>query len=313
MGAERRAAIDIGTNTILLLIADVETGRNPRVTEVIHDEQTIVRLGQGVAKNRAFAPEAMERARLCLKRCAETCTSNGVLPKDVVVVATSASRDAANSAAFYEQVARETGLKARIIEGVEEARMSFAGGILDGQDPLKVAILDIGGGSTEFVTAKKSSGGFAVKGESIDMGSVRAKDLFLPTMPYNKSDLERMELELRGAWSGLSSDLQTELRAKEWVGVAGTVTTLAAVALNLRVFDASRMHGFKMDRCMVGDLYESLATLSNAQRAANPAIGEGRADVIVPGAAILLTAMEAFGRDEITVSVRGLRFGAVLT
>ena len=308
MSIERRAAIDIGTNTILLLIAEVETDGVPRVGRVVHDEQNIVRLGQGVAKSRVFTPEAMERARACLARCRETCMRHGVDPAAVRVVATSASRDAANSGEFYDKIHRDLGFIVRIIAGEEEACLSFAGGLLEGQDPLKTAVLDIGGGSTEFVTAQNSSGGpLKVRGESIDMGSVRAKDLFLPTTPYAKGDLEHMERELR-----LSPGLQKELRTKEWVGVAGTVTTLAAVALNLKTFDTVRLHGFQLDRRMVGDLYGALAALTPEQRAANPAIGEGRADVIVPGAAILLTAMEAFDRAAITVSVRGLRFGVVL-
>lgn len=313
MALTRAAAIDIGTNTILLLCAEVEGGAGrARIRTVLHDEQTIVRLGQGVAKARAFAPEAMDRALECLRRAAARCRELGIDPAAVRAVATSASRDAANASEFYGRVREETGIEVSVIEGETEARYSFLGGLLDGQDPLATALIDIGGGSTEFVVGRGSRADLEILGRSVDMGCVRATELFLPDPVPSVKQLERLEAELHKHWSSLDPGLAAELRRREWTGVAGTVTTLAGVALDLPAFSAERMHGYRLDRCVLGDLYESLALQSGDQRSAHPLIGKGRADVIVAGAAILLSAMEHFDRPDVAVSIRGLRYGALM-
>ena len=183
--------------------------------------------------------------------------------------------------------------------------------MVDGADPQTAAILDIGGGSTEFVVAQ-SLKPLVLQGESIDMGSVRATEMFIPRGTGTIQELEAMEEKLRDYWTTLSDELQQQLKEKSWIGVAGTVTTLASFALDMKTFDVDQLHGYVFDRCAVSDVYEKLALMSAEQRAAHPMIGSGRADVIVAGAAVLLTAMEFFDRPSLTVSIRGLRYGILL-
>lgn len=312
-----QAAIDLGTNTCLLLIAETERaagagGRTQKILRTVSDELGYVRLGQGVHANRAFAPEAMERALKCLHDYRKICDAQGVKPENILAVATSASRDAKNSAEFYARVQKETGIRFKIIPGEVEAKVTFLGGILEFQDPAKAAVLDIGGGSTEFVTRQPNG---ELHGQSIDMGSVRATELFLKGDPYTRGSLEDLERALRQAWKDLEAGdlaLAKELRAKEWTAVAGTPTTMAAINLKLPKFTSERVDGYRLDRCEVADFYEAMAVQTQEQRKAIPLLGTGRADVMCAGAAILLTAMETFDKSEVIVSSRGIRHGTLL-
>jgi exopolyphosphatase/guanosine-5'-triphosphate,3'-diphosphate pyrophosphatase len=304
----RYASIDIGTNTILLLVAD----HTPKGLVVLHDEQTIVRLGQDVSRSRRFADEAMVRAMDCLNRYADTCRQLGVDPSQVAAVATSASRDAENQESFYARVSQKTGFNVRIISGEEEARYSFLGGLLPGQEPLKTAVIDIGGGSTEFVLAlAQSRGEPQIRAHSVDMGCVRATELYLAKDAITLAQCDQLEAQLKAHWSQVPTHLVGPLKQRQWNAVAGTATTLAAVALGLKDFDVEKINGYIFDRCALADVYESLAAMSLAQRSSIAVIGSGRADVIVAGAAILLTAMEFFDQPSVTVSTQGLRYGVL--
>ncbi len=306
------AAIDIGTNTMLLLIAEMqppkigETSR--QLGRVLEDHIRFVRLGQGVHQNRTFAPEAMERALACFHEFKTLCDKHKV--SRVHACATSASRDSANAKEFYQRVKAETGIVVQVIEGATEARLSFVGGLLAHQSPAKTAIMDIGGGSTEFVVL--AADGKGVHGQSLNMGCVRATEMFLKGDPYSIASIDEMELQLNREWGKLEPALQRELREKEWTGIAGTPTTLVGISQGMTEFNAEKLDGYRMDRCMVGDLYEALATESQAKRVLNPLLGTGRADIIVAGAAILFTAMEYFDKADIVVSSRGLRHGVLL-
>lgn len=171
--------------------------------------------------------------------------------------------------------------------------------------------MDIGGGSTEFVVFNPT--GKSVNGQSLDLGCVRATEMFLKGDPYTLPSLQEMETHLREMWKQLNPALQRELREKEWTGIAGTPTTLAGISQGATHFVAEKLDGYRMDRCLVGDLYEALAVSSQAKRVENPLMGTGRADIIVAGAAILFTAMEFFGKSDIVVSSRGLRHGVLLS
>ncbi|MBI3557034.1 MAG: Ppx/GppA family phosphatase [Deltaproteobacteria bacterium] len=306
------AAIDIGTNTMLLLIAEVSPSKNDQsnrqLGQVFEDHIRFVRLGQGVHQNRAFAPEAMERSIKCFREFKVLCDKHHVTA--IHACATSASRDSANSKDFYDRVRNGTGISVNIIDGATEARLSFIGGLLKQQDPKRTAIMDIGGGSTEFVVLRDE--GKAVHGQSLDMGCVRATEMFLKGDPYTMASLEQMERNLKLEWNKLEPALQCELREKEWTGIAGTPTTLAGISQGMSEFNAEKLDGYRMDRCMVGDLYEALATEPQSKRVLNPLMGTGRADIIVAGAAILFTAMEFFDKPDIVVSSRGLRHGVLL-
>lgn len=307
------AAIDIGTNTMLLLIADVATPKSGEATrqigQVFEDHINFVRLGQGVHQNRNFAPEAMERAIKTFREYKSLCDKHHV--EKITAVATSASRDSSNAKEFYNRVKSETGIEVKIIRGETEARLSFLGGLLPFQDPTKSVIMDIGGGSTEFVALRPHQN--QVHGQSLDMGCVRATEMFLKGDPYTIASLEAMEDHLRRLWTTIDPELQKELRQKDWTGIAGTPTTLAGIAQSMTHFDAAKLDGYRMSRCDISDMYEALASETQAKRITNPLMGTGRADIIVAGAAILMTSMEVFGKQDIIVSSRGLRHGVLLS
>jgi exopolyphosphatase/guanosine-5'-triphosphate,3'-diphosphate pyrophosphatase len=309
----REAAIDIGTNTMLLLITDVEPASRPshlrKIGQVYEDHIRFVRLGQGVHQNRAFAPEAMQRALTCFHDYRALCDKHKV--DRVYAIATSASRDSQNATEFYNRVRKETGIDVQIIAGETEAKLSFLGGLLPFQDKDSTAILDIGGGSTEFVTwqAKEDT----VFGQSIDIGSVRATEMFLKGDPYDMKSVRAMTDYLTKLWSQITPSIQEEIRSKEWTGIAGTPTTLAGIMLNMSEFDGDKVDGYKIKVEEIREWFEKLARQSNAERAAQPLMGTGRADVMVAGVGILLTAMEVFGKKQVVVSSRGLRHGVLLS
>lgn len=305
------AAIDIGTNTILMLVSEVSpTGPTGTRTmlRTVSDHQTIVRLGQGVHQNRCFAPEAMERALKCFQNYKRICTESQVVK--IRAVATSASRDSTNAVEFYSRVREATGIDVKVIPGETEARLSFLGGLLPFQNPKTSALIDIGGGSTEFVSLNPK--GDDVHGQSLDIGCVRATEMFLKGDPYTKTSVIEMEQALKKMWSAIDPKLQQELREKEWTAIAGTPTTLAALDQRLPTFESSKVDGYRIDRCSVGDWYEALATQTQMQRNGSPLMGPGRGDIMVAGTAILFSAMEFFDKADIIVSSRGLRHGIML-
>src|SRR5690606_6099425 len=159
-----KASIDLGTNTCLLLVADYDSSRK-EVARVLHDQSTMVRLGQGVDRSRRLHPEAIERTRACLRGYAAKIAAFGLKPSEAICVATATARDAENGREFFAEVERETGLRFRTISGADEAKYMFIGGLLPGMDPARSAVIDIGGGSTEFRSLRG--------GVSLQMGSVR--------------------------------------------------------------------------------------------------------------------------------------------
>lgn len=300
-----RAGIDIGTNTILLLIAEVEGGRVKRVLE---DHVRVVRLGQAVDKNRVFHPEAMERARACFRDYANALKKYPGI--DVRAVATSGSRDAKNSAEFFEEIRRECGIEIRVISGEEEARMSFVGALSgETRPPESLAVIDIGGGSTEIVGLKPGSQDLFRF--SFDMGCVRLNERFLPSDPPEASQIQKLRAFVKEELSKQKGILEG-LRGKELVGVAGTATYLASSALGLAKFDVESVHGAELTLEGVVGLGERFARMSAAERLGIGGMDKGRADVIAAGALILEETMKAAGFGKLTASVRGLRYGAVL-
>ena len=167
-----KASIDLGTNTCLMLMAEVESGY---VKRVLGDYARIVRLGEGVDKTRCLQPDAIERTLTCLDEYGEIISKAGIPHGDVVCVATSQARDAENGGEFFSRVEAELGFRFRVISGKDEARLSFMGSLLPGMEPSNHAVVDIGGGSTEFVTAKED--------RSIDLGSVRFTERYLKSDP----------------------------------------------------------------------------------------------------------------------------------
>lgn len=298
-----RAGIDIGTNTILLLVADVAEGS----LRVLEDHVRVVRLGQGVDKNRAFHPDAMQRARACFAEYAE------VLKKypgiKVRAVATSGSRDAKNSADFFSQMKAEYGISIEVISGEEEALLSFKGALPQGaMDPNSIAVLDIGGGSAEIVGLKEQGDLFRY---SFDMGCVRLTERFLHSNPPTEKEKNDLLVYVRAELEKQSSLLQ-KISEKTLVGVAGTATYLASSALGLHKFDVEKVHGYHLTLQKIESLIESFSKKSSAERLGIGGMDKGRADVILGGALLLREIMLKANKQELLTSVRGLRFGAVL-
>lgn len=305
-----RSSIDLGTNTCLLLVL--------KGSDVLLDLSRVVRLGEGVDKNRRFGTEPMQRALDCLKRYAQALREQGGDPTQTVCVATSQARDAANASAFFEDVARETGFHFKTLGGEDEARATFLGALIPGVPEMareRCAVIDIGGGSTEITRLE----GGQVRGVSADLGSVRfseryfMKDGRFPDAPVLDPDFwacrEAIDAELEQAFAGFKSWFTESGRT--WVAVAGTATTLAAWQLGLAKFDARAVDGMTLTRGDLHRLVEELKWRNRAERAGLPCMEPGRVDVILAGAMILWRAHEVLGARGCLVSTRGLRYGVL--
>jgi len=300
-----RAGIDIGTNTILLLVAEVE-GSDIRVLE---DHVRVVRLGQGVDQNRAFHPDALDRARVCFAEYRDIL--NKYPGVDVRAVATSGSRDAKNSAEFFQEVGDRYGIHVRVISGEEEALLSFRGALPEGAaDPRSIAVLDIGGGSTEIVGLTPGSNGELFR-HSFNMGCVRLSERFLKHDPAQGEELKAMEEFIEQELAAKEGFLK-ELQGKNLVGVAGTVTYLASSFLGLNKFDVERVQGTYLSLADIDAIIGRFAPLTAEARLGIGGMDKGRADVILSGAYILRAVLRRTGLSGVKASVRGLRYGAVL-
>lgn len=300
-----RAGIDIGTNTILLLVAEVEKGR---VAHVLEDHVRVVRLGQGVDKNRSFHPEAVERARACFRDYAAILAQYP--GADLRAVATSGSRDARNSEEFFAEVEREFGISVRVISGEEEALLSFRGALPeDARDPHSIAVLDIGGGSSEIVGLKPGSEDLFRF--SFDMGCVRMTERFLPSDPPTGKEVASLRAFVRNELAK-QKEILGALEGRTLIGVAGTATYLASSRLGLTKFDLEKVHGSVVGGKDVSALIRRFSDMTAAERLGIGGMDKGRADVILAGAVILEEVLKAAGLDSYQASVRGLRYGAVL-
>jgi exopolyphosphatase/guanosine-5'-triphosphate,3'-diphosphate pyrophosphatase len=299
----RVATIDIGTNTVLLLVA--ERGPDGALVPVA-ERATITRLGEGVDRTRALAPEAIARTRACLEDYARVVHDAGATR--VAVVGTSAMRDASGGDAVRACVRELLGVEARVISGREEARLTFRGALsglpVDARED--VAVFDIGGGSTEVVLGRLEAAlpriAFA---ESFDVGSVRLTERHVAHDPPTAEEMRQVESAARDAFASVPS----LPRGRAPVGIAGTMTTLAAVALGLEPYDGARVHGFTMTREELDRVVAQLAELDVEARRRVRGMEPKRADVIVAGGAIARVLLEHWGAPAVVVSDRGVRWG----
>ncbi len=304
--APRVATIDIGTNSVLLLIAELETQRSPSLRAVI-ERCTITRLGQDVDRTRRLHPDAIARTLACLRDYQATIAGANVQALDVV--ATSASRDADGARDFVQEASRILGVVPRVIDGQTEARLTFEGALagLDLEGP--VIVHDIGGGSTEVVTgtvhAARSAMGDAT---SLDLGSVRLTERHLHTDPPTDAEIARVRDDVVQALHHAPAPPPSATV----VGIAGTVTTLAAIALNLSPYDGSIVHGSRLGLSQVEHLTQRLRTLPLEPRRQVRGLEPKRADVIVAGALICQEILRWAGKTELLVSDRGVRWGLAL-
>jgi exopolyphosphatase/guanosine-5'-triphosphate,3'-diphosphate pyrophosphatase len=301
----RVAGIDCGTNSIRLLIAD--PGPEAGLVDVVR-EMRVVRLGAGVDRTGRLAPEALERTRVALADYAAAIRTHGA--QRVRMVATSATRDAANRGEFVAMVRAELGADPEVITGTEEAALSFAGAVagLPGvAGPLLVA--DIGGGSTELVLG---GGEAELRSYSMDVGCVRMTERHLRDDPPTPQQVAATVADLRAAIRVAGRHVPLEAAAT-FVGVAGTVTTIAAIALGLERYDADAIHGSVLTAAQVDDVTSLLLRMTHAERAALPVMHPGRVDVIGGGALVLRTLVEATGAAEVVASEHDILDGIALS
>jgi exopolyphosphatase / guanosine-5'-triphosphate,3'-diphosphate pyrophosphatase len=298
----RVAAIDCGTNSIRLLIADVS---GEKLTDVAR-RMEIVRLGQGVDRTGRLAPEAIERTRQALLGYAAEIAELGITR--VRMVATSASRDASNAADFRAMVRRVLGVDPEVITGDEEARLSFTGAVrgLDAEPPFLV--VDIGGGSTEFVTGRSTVGA----ARSVDIGSVRMTERHFRHDPPAADEVAAATADITAAVDRALAGVDGR-SAATFVGVAGTATTVTALALDLPSYQPDRIHHARVGYDDVASVTGSLLAATVAQRRALPVMHPGRADVIAAGALILRTVMERSGSSSMVASEHDILDGIALS
>jgi exopolyphosphatase / guanosine-5'-triphosphate,3'-diphosphate pyrophosphatase len=301
--AVRVAGIDCGTNSIRLLIADVN---GDGLADVVR-EMRIVRLGQGVDRTGRLAPDALERTRAALSDYAATIRAQDA--ERVRMVATSATRDAANRDEFVAMVHAELGVEPEVISGHEEAALTFAGAasVLDHLDGA-LLVADIGGGSTELVRGD----GQRIRTHSMDVGCVRMTERHLRDDPPTAAQVAATVSDLRAALARARADVPLAASAA-FVGVAGTVTTVAAIAHGLDRYDAEVIHGLPITAEQVHEVTDRLLHMTHAERAALPVMHPGRVDVIGGGALVLRTLVEETGVDEVLASEHDILDGIALS
>ncbi|MFJ6528886.1 exopolyphosphatase [Streptomyces longwoodensis] len=298
----RVAAIDCGTNSIRLLVADAhpETGE---LTD-LDRRMTIVRLGQGVDRTGRLAPEALERTFAACREYAAVIKEHGA--ERLRFVATSASRDAENRDEFVRGVLDILGVEPEVITGDQEAAFSFTGATkeLTGRDDLArpYLVVDIGGGSTEFVVGDDR----VRAARSVDVGCVRMTERHLVvdgavTDPPTEEQIAAMRADIEAALDLAEQSVPLH-EARTLVGLAGSVTTVSAIAQDLPEYDSARIHHSRVSRDRVRGITERLLRSTHAERAAVPSMHPGRVDVIGAGALVLLSIMDRIDAEEVVVS-----------
>ncbi|MEE2852656.1 MAG: Ppx/GppA phosphatase family protein [Actinomycetota bacterium] len=311
----RLAGIDCGTNSIRLLIADLDGGRLVDV----HRETRIVRLGQGVDATGEFAADAIARTRAALSDYAALIDEHGA--RRVRMVATSAARDVANRDAFFAMTAEVLGAVlpgavAEVITGAEEAKLSFRGAVGELDSAVgPFVVVDLGGGSTEIVVGADAEGGVTAS-YSADIGCVRLTERCLHSDPPTSEEVAAARAVVRERLEVALGEVPVE-GAKTWVGLAGTMTTLSALAHNLTTYDSAAIHLSRVPGDDLLSVCERLIGMKRAERAALPPMHEGRADVIGGGAIVVEELARELraraGIDELTVSEHDILDGIVLS
>jgi exopolyphosphatase/guanosine-5'-triphosphate,3'-diphosphate pyrophosphatase len=296
----RVAAIDIGTNTVLLLVAEA-TGRG---LSPVAERATITRLGEDVDRARRLKPEAIARTRACLEQYAQAVRDLGA--DRVALVGTSAMRDAAGGDELRAGIRELFGVDARVISGETEARLTFHGAMsgLPQRADEEVAVFDIGGGSTEVVFGRPGASA-VLYAQSFDVGSVRLTERLISHDPPLPAELEAVATTL----TNTLREVPRLAPGTAPVGVAGTVTTLAAVALGIEPYDSERVHGSTLSRTILRKTVFELAAMDIAARRAVRGIEPKRADVIVAGGLIVLALLDHWRAESLIVSDRGVRWG----
>jgi exopolyphosphatase/guanosine-5'-triphosphate,3'-diphosphate pyrophosphatase len=302
----RVAAVDCGTNSIRLLVADVDPSTG-EVTD-LDRRMTIVRLGQGVDRTGRLAPEALERTFAACREYAAVIKEHGA--EKLRFVATSASRDAENRDDFVRGVLDILGVEPEVISGDQEAEFSFTGATkeLAGGGAGEYLVVDIGGGSTEFVVGAAH----ARAARSVDIGCVRLTERHVRSDPPSQAEVAAIRADVEAALD-LAEETVPLREAQTLVGLAGSVTTVAAIALGLPEYDSEAIHRSRISYEQVAEVTARLLAATHDERSRISVMHPGRVDVIVSGALVLLAVMDRVGAREVVVSEHDILDGIALS
>ncbi len=304
------AAIDIGTNTFRLLIAEIHHNpatKNYSLKEIC-SERIITRLGEGISADEMISDSSIQKGLDALKSFSSSISENNVTKTSAV--ATSALREAKNSEDFIIKAKSISGLDIRTISGDDEARLTASGMMLDIDIPDEAILIDIGGGSTELIYAKK---GVPAHLQSLSLGVVYLASKYMTDDPPSADIIDEMEKEIEGVIDSKTAGFDQNTNNKvRLIGTAGTITALAAMSLNLTSYDHNKIHKAEMSAETVKDIFSRIALISSKERSQYIPFEPERLDIIVPGTLILLKLMERFRSDELLVSDYGLREGIIL-
>jgi exopolyphosphatase/guanosine-5'-triphosphate,3'-diphosphate pyrophosphatase len=292
----RVAAIDMGTNSTRLLVADVDgPGRNAKLVAV-ERRTKITRLGQGVDRDRSLHPDAIERTLAALREYRGVMDDLGV--ERVRATATSAARDAANRDELFDPAEEVLGARPELLEGVAEARLEFIGATANLSEPAPYLVVDVGGGSTEFIVGTDEPEGL----QSIDIGCVRLTEQFLHSDPPTPEELSQAVSVVRDQLADVARAMPGSWDAPTLIGTAGTVWTLAAIELGVDAGRSDLIDHFRLTRAAAEEVFRTLATEPLEQRRHNPGLEPGRVDVIVAGAIVVVSVMRHWGFESLLVS-----------
>jgi exopolyphosphatase / guanosine-5'-triphosphate,3'-diphosphate pyrophosphatase len=301
--AARLAALDVGTNSTRLLVADVDGGR--MVAEL--DRETIItRLGKGVDRTGRFDPAALRRTLDVLAGYAATCRRLGVQRSRVV--ATSATRDAANRQELLDGVRQLFGVEAEVLRGEAEAATAYRGATHDLRGGGRTLVVDIGGGSTELILGTDQRPEAMV---SLDLGCVRLYERHLHTDPPTAAEISALRADAATQLARVTATLDPA-SADRVVGVAGTITTVTAIGLGLETYDPSRIHHAALSAAEIATVADKLAAMTVAERAAIPVMAKGREDVIAAGALLLDELVRSFRFPRVIASETDILDGVLL-
>ena len=299
-GEKRVAVIDIGTNSTRLLVADVVGGR----VSPLERRSTVTRLGRGVDLSGHLASEAIEDV------CGAIGDYIGLLEElgaeTIDAIATSAVRDADNGSAFIAELRERFALSARVLDGEEEARLTYLGATLESAPSEPTLVVDIGGGSTELIVGAGTEISFH---DSLQAGVVRHSERCISSDPPTAGELEALAADVRGL---IEESVGAGVEAHRGIAVAGTPTSLAAVELGLEPYDPSRVHGHVLELPSIQRMLSQLASAPLAERIEIPGLHPDRAPTIVAGVVILVEAMRAFSLEQVTVSEHDILYGTAL-
>jgi exopolyphosphatase/guanosine-5'-triphosphate,3'-diphosphate pyrophosphatase len=300
--ANRVAVVDIGTNSTRLLVADVVAGR----VSVVERHSRVTRLGRGVDLSGQLSDEAIEAA--CEAIDDYVAIYQGAGAGTVAAIATSAVRDASNGAAFIAELRERFALSARVLDGEEEARLTYLGATSERPPSAPTLVIDIGGGSTELIVGSGEEIEFHA---SLQAGVVRHTERHIASDPPTAAELEALADDARGPIEAAAQELGGS-GPVAGIAVAGTPTSLAAIELGLDPYDSERVHGHTLTLAGIQRLLSRLASAPLAERRRIPGLHPDRAPTIVAGVVILVETMRAFGLERIEVSEHDILYGAAI-